>query len=100
MLRYWCLKPAIIDTDRTLNGDYYKKPTQYWFIGFKPENNLVMEALEYVPYHTVNNGIKGIGITTARSMIHPQYAERFIKQYIIDYETNFEDAWGVNPYQE
>ena len=26
---YWSVKPAIIDKDRTENGDYFKKPTQY-----------------------------------------------------------------------
>lgn len=98
--RYWALEPAVIDYDRTQNGDYYKKPTQYWFIGFEPENNLVMEPLDYVPYHTVDKGIDGIRKTTARSMIHPQYAERFIKKYIIDYETNITEVWGFNPYQE
>ena len=24
---YWCLQPKVIDKDRTLNGDYMKKPT-------------------------------------------------------------------------
>lgn len=26
---YWCLRPTLIDKDRTQNGDYYQKPTQY-----------------------------------------------------------------------
>ena len=43
---YWCIKPTVIDKDRTNDGDYYKKPTQYFFIGFKPSYNLVMEPLE------------------------------------------------------
>ena len=30
--RYWCIKPKYIDYDRTKKGDYFKKPTQYWFI--------------------------------------------------------------------
>ena len=34
---YWCLQPTLIDKDRTKNGDYYKKPTQYWFINCKPK---------------------------------------------------------------
>lgn len=100
LTRYWAIKPSIVDYDRTFDGDYYKKPTQYWFIGFEPKNNLVMEPLDYVPKCTVNDGIKGIRKTTARSMIHPQYASRFIKKYIIDYETDFNDLWGINPYQE
>lgn len=84
---YWCLKPAIIDKDRRKNGDYYKKPTQYWFINCKPKNNLVFEALDYVPQIKSERVVKsdfGTDRTTARSMIHPQYANRFIRQYLID----------------
>lgn len=84
---YWCLKPAIIDKDRRKNGDYYKKPTQYWFINCKPKNNLVFEALDYVPQIKSEHVVKddfGLDRTTARSMIHPQYANRFIRQYLID----------------
>lgn len=87
---YWCVEPSVIDMDRTLDGDYYKKPTQYWFFNFEPRNNLVFEPIEYVQTARVDDGIKieGIGKTTARSMIHPQYASRFIKKYLIDYETD------------
>lgn len=45
---YWCVRPSIIDKDRTERGDYYKKPTQYWFFNIKPQNNLIFEPLEYV----------------------------------------------------
>lgn len=83
---YWCLKPSLIDKDRTKNGDYYKKPTQYWFINCKPKNNLVFEPLEYVPTRTISN-VKGTDKTTRkteRSLMHPQYADRFIRQYVLD----------------
>lgn len=76
---YWCLKPKLIDKDRTLNGDYYKKPTQYWFINCEPKQNLVFEPLEYVETKTIErerNAVK-------RSLMHPQYANRFIRQYLI-----------------
>ena len=45
---YWCLKPSLIDKDRTMNGDYYKKPTQFWFVNCNPKNNLVFEPIDYV----------------------------------------------------
>lgn len=90
--RYWCYSPAIIDRDRRDNGDYFKKPTQYWFLNCKPQNNLVFEPIRYVGIHTkwehrtMNDYcITGASnIKTARSMIHPQYADRFIRQYILD----------------
>lgn len=83
---YWCLKPSLIDKDRTLNGDYYKKPTQYWFINCKPKTNFLFEPLEYVEQKIIAK-VKGTDKTTRqteRSLMHPQYADRFIRQYILD----------------
>ena len=83
--RYWCLRSDIQDKDRRKNGDYFKKPTQYWFIGLRPKNNLVFEALDYVEPIKINDlwGTKKEDVTL-RSKIHPQYANRFIRQYLID----------------
>ena len=91
LTRYWCLKPAIIDNNRRLNGDYMTKPTQYWFIGFEPESNLIFEPIDYVEYRT-HQGMKtinGLDKTKRRSEIHPQYANRFIRKYLIDWEQDF-----------
>lgn len=83
--RYWCLRSDIQDKDRRKNGDYFKKPTQYWFIGLRPKNNLVFEALDYVEPIKIKDllGTKKEDVTL-RSKIHPQYANRFIRQYLID----------------
>jgi hypothetical protein len=83
---YWCIKPDIIDHDRTENGDYYKKPTQYWFINIKPKNNFLFESIDYVETKIIGKlKVKnGKSVKTQRSEIHPQYANRFIRQYIID----------------
>lgn len=82
---YWCLKPKLIDMNRRENGDYMKKPTQYYFIGFEPAQNLVFESIDYVEPRT-HQDMKcqdGFSRTTLRSMIHPQYANRFIRQYLV-----------------
>ena len=91
--RYWCYPASIIDKDRRENGDYYAKPTQYWFLNCKPKNNLVFEPVEYhgidckdairlmKKEHWEKTGAKNK--KTARSMIHPDYANRFIRQYLI-----------------
>ena len=91
--RYWCFLPSIIDKDRRANGDYYKKPTQYWFLNCEPKNNLLWEA---IPYNAIEckdairmmckDDYTKTGAKTkkeARSMIHPDYANRFIRQYLI-----------------
>ena len=86
---YWCIKPSVIDKDRTNDGDYYKKPTQYFFIGFDPSYNLVMEPLEPVKTRTIKNATctETTSRQVERSMMHPQYARRFIKKYILPNES-------------
>ena len=84
---YWCIKPKIIDNDRRLNGDYMKKPTQFWFINCEQKQNLVFESIDYVEQRRVDYITKRNterDRTVARSEIHPQYASRFIRQYLID----------------
>ena len=82
---YFPIKPTFIDKDRSKNGDYYKKPTQYWFINFDPQKNLSMQPLEVVERLKISNpkmdGVKDRQVV--RSMIHPQYARRFIYNYIL-----------------
>lgn len=86
LTRYWCLKPSIIDKNRFLNGDYYEKPTQYWFINYKPKSNLIFEPLEYVEKKSIihTKKCRNLSHQKMRSMIHPQYASRFIREYIIE----------------
>ena len=84
--RYWCIKPKVIDYNRRESGDYYKKPTQYFFIGCEPKNNFIFEPLEWVDLKAIrheHNKVK-------RSLIHPQYANKFLRTYVLDKEINNE----------
>ena len=55
LTRYWSLKPSVIDKDRTLRGDHYKKPTQYWFINREPSNNFIFEPMVLNEHKQVHN---------------------------------------------
>lgn len=84
--RYFPIEPALKDMDRTKNGDYLKKPTQFWFINFNPKNNILFEPMEDVKTYTwvsISNLDKEKSLQTNRSTIHPQYANRFIRQFIL-----------------
>lgn len=80
LVKYWAIPATIIDMDRTVRGDYYKKPTQYWFIGLEPKQNMVLEA------YTINNKktIEQVHNKTERSLIAPEYANRFIREFILE----------------
>lgn len=79
--RYWALKPKVIDYDRHERGDYFKKPTQYRFINREPANNFI---LEYQTVHKLKK-ITGKGCESGikRSLISKEYANRFIREFII-----------------
>lgn len=90
LCRYWCYKAQIIDNDRTEKGDYSKKPTQYFFINIVPKNNIVFEPMMLNNVgttwmdrriHHYDKDVKSLKV--ARSLIHPDYANRFIREYII-----------------
>lgn len=80
LTRYFPIKPKVVDLDRTKRGDNFKKPTQYWFINCEPKNNLVMEAYSLGGGKTINNTHNKV----ERSLINPNYAERFIKEFILE----------------
>lgn len=78
---YFPIKPKIIHNDRSLYGDYFKKPTQYWFYNCEPKENFFFENLQ-----TVGDKIKKIDFIhdkAERSMISPTYANRFIREFIM-----------------
>ena len=77
--QYFPIKPKVVITNRQKMGDFYKKPTQFFFINCNPEFNLQNEYnLENKMQKRVedNRGIK-------RSIISPTFAKNFIKDFII-----------------
>lgn len=80
LTRYWSVKPSIIDKDRSRRGDYYKKPTQYFFINCEPKKDIVFDWMEETPEQKT---IGRVSDKVERSMISPIYARRFIKEFVL-----------------
>lgn len=81
LVRYWACRAAVIDKDRSETGDYFEKPTQYFFINREPSDNFVFEGVDKKPKKKI------VDLTTVdRSMIHPDYANRFIREFILSKE--------------
>lgn len=77
---YWCLRPTLIDKDRTIRGDYYKKPTQYWFINCEPSYRPLFESQIWQEEKKI---ISQVHSKTERSLISKDYANRFIREFIL-----------------
>ena len=79
LTRYFPIEPKIIDYDRRDNGDFFKKPTQYFIINFEPKENWIFEPITWKETKTIEN-THG----KERSEISPEYANRFIRRFLID----------------
>lgn len=76
--------PTFIDEDRTLRGDYYIKPTAYWFVNCEPTKGRSYQKNK--PTKNILNAKKGAkaGLCSEeRSMISPDYARNFICDFIL-----------------
>lgn len=76
-------EPTIVDRDRTLRGDYFKKPTGFWFFGCEPTcgKSYQKDKKVLTIYHS-RGGEAGI-CSEERSIISPDYARNFICDFII-----------------
>lgn len=77
--------PKVIDMDRTIRGDYYKKPTQYIFIGFQPGTGKSLAKIHKRKYieDAPSSPVSGV-CSMERSMISPEYAHNFICDFILN----------------
>ena len=82
--------PDLVDNDRSLRGDFFKKPTAYWFWNCKAtygesyqQDKEVKRVLD-----CKNSGQAGL-CSEERSMISPDYARNFICDFILGKEQDF-----------
>ena len=82
------IPPTMIDKDRSRRGDYYVKPTAYWFIGCERtfgESYQKDKKIKIVYKEGRNRNEAGV-CNTERSAISPDYARNFICDFIIGKE--------------
>lgn len=78
--QYFPIRPMLRIRDRRLLGDCYKKPTQFFFLNCCPEVGLVSEYVITEFKHKRIVDVSGF----ARSVISREFAETFVKTWIID----------------
>ena len=79
--------PDIVDMDRTKMGDFFKKPTAYWFLNCTPEDGFAYQNDKEHRIILKTKGSSEAGLCSEdRSMIHPDYARNWIRRYIIGEE--------------
>ena len=78
------LKPTLIDNNRMERGDYYVKPTAYWYFNFQPTYGFSYQNdKEQKIILNSKQGIEAGICSEERSMISPDYARNFICDFIL-----------------
>ena len=82
--------PDLIDNNRAERGDYFKKPTAYWYFNCEPTyGESYQNDKEVINVWKAKKG-KDAGICSEeRSMISPDYARNFICDFIIGKQQEF-----------
>jgi hypothetical protein len=79
--------PDIVDMDRSLRGDYFKKPTAFWFWNCEPTRKLSIQKNENRKTIMTSKGASSAGLCSEdRSMISSDYARNFICDFILGKE--------------
>ena len=76
--------PDLVDMNRQLRGDYFVKPTAYWFWNCKPTEGQSYERPKEKRVIMNTRGSAEAGLCSEdRSMISPDYARNFICDFIL-----------------
>lgn len=76
-------KPALIDFNRNLKGDFFKKPTQYFFVNCKPSTFYESRQKQIIKKIRSEPGHVGSYCSKERSEITKEYAINFVNDYIL-----------------
>lgn len=113
---FWFMKPSIIDTNRTMRGDFFVKPTAYWFLNCTPTHGYTRQQTPKASIRSIDigywsgrpnsNNNRAAGSLTRglcseeRSMISPDYARNFICDFILGKEQPEIDRQPTLPFGE
>ena len=76
--------PTFIDHNRQLRGDYYKKPTAYWFVNCEPTTgHSYTKPKETKTVFTAKGASRAGLCSEERSLISPDYARNFICDFVL-----------------
>lgn len=77
-------RPTFIDKNRMSRGDYFVKPTAYWFINCEPTHgHTIQNDKKRKIIQHCKQGIHAGLCSEERSMISPDYARNFICDFVI-----------------
>lgn len=90
LVNNFIIQPSLIDKNRQRRGDYYKKPTQYFFVNCEHTIGWSYQTPKETKTVATAKSASRAGLCSEeRSLICPDYARNFICDYIIGKEQNY-----------
>ena len=84
LVQYFPYRAEYIEKNRMVRGDYFVKPTQYFYVNCEPTNGYTEQKDKEQRLVWRAKGSKQAGICIEeRSMISPDYARNFIHDMIL-----------------
>lgn len=78
------IQPTLIDTNRQMRGDYFRKPTAFWFVNCEPTHGYTMQHPTKAMTVATAKPSKIAGLCSEeRSLISSDYARNFICDFLI-----------------
>ena len=81
---FWFLRTSLIDKDRTLRGDYFRKPTAYWFVNCEPTHG---ETFQPTPKNKVKTITAGSGAQRTKSTMADKMETDVLDKLFIDHKS-------------
>lgn len=83
-------QPDVFDRNRLLRGDYFMKPTGYWFFNCKPTYGFSIQKDKEQKTIIKSKSASKAGLCSEeRSLISPDYARNFICDFILGKEQEY-----------
>lgn len=79
---FWFMRPSIIDKDRTKRGDYFRKPTAYWYVGCTPTFG---ESYQQTPKDKIRVITAGSGALKTKSKLKESLDKDVLDKLYIDH---------------
>lgn len=82
---FWFVRTSLIDNDRTRRGDYFRKPTAYWFINCEPTHG---ETYQPTPKHLIKKITSGSGAGKKKRKLKSVVGKNELDSLYIDHKTD------------
>lgn len=82
---FWFARTSVIDKDRTRRGDYFRKPTAYWFIGCTPTYG---ESYQPTPKNKIRTITAGSGASKTKKKLRDKIDKEVLDKLYLDHNSD------------